>query len=199
MHKKQSIWFCLFALAACVCATEYYPNDGSPITSYTTDIGDGGLERVTQLKAEIRPEHIASGRTSFPSSAGARFNMAQGDELGHIVGSQFSGPIEWYNLTPQSSFVNRNVGGERVVSDWYKTERKARKYLGLGGNRQVNWNVNMDYNDGSNRPSYYRLSVDYLENGAPTRNEEFGADHIYLRNSPAGGAGFSIPRRRDRI
>lgn len=68
-------------------------------------------KRVEHLEAEIHPKHLKTKRTNFPHSGS--LNKAflavkgPGDERGHIIASQFSGPVKWYNLTPQHATLNR--------------------------------------------------------------------------------------------
>lgn len=169
--------------------------DGNPIRSVSTSNGQGGLERVTHLRAEIRPEHVTRRRTSFPSSMTPRFSQirAPGDERGHLVASQFSGPPEWYNLSPQSRRVNRNFQNRWIIDDWFNAEHRVRDFLDLGGDRQVNWTVDMNYIDDSNRPHEYRLDVEYLENGERSRDHNFPSLYAVIPN-PLNQRSLTVPR-----
>lgn len=139
-----------------------------PIRLVETSYGQGDHERVTYLRAVIQPHHVNNGdRINFPHSGYLNdyfvHASAPGDERGHLVGSQFSGPAEWYNLSPQNARVNRNAGYQSITTDWYGTECEVRRFLDQGGDRFVLWVVNMNYVADSNRPDTYRLQASFFE------------------------------------
>lgn len=202
----KSIWFLLFALSASVNAHEvrYFNEAHNPVRSILVHRTSENFERVERLEAEIRPDHVEhvveNGRVNFPTRLNQRFTQMkrQNDEKGHLVGAQFSGPAEWYNLSPQTSRVNRNVNGVWLHEDWFKTEGKAREFLNLGGERKVNWTVRMEYTDGNAiRPTGFHLDVKYLENGTQTRNLKYPDTIIYISNS-SDGASLTVPPKVSR-
>lgn len=83
------------------------------------------------------------------------------------MGSQFSGPTNIYNLSPQSPTVNRNEGNRSITVDWFRTECDAARFLKKGGNRYVNWTVDMTYVGTSNRPDEYHLQVIFQDDDNP--------------------------------
>lgn len=174
MLKMRSICFCVFALAISVSARTLRFNDNHmPIRLVETSMGAGGEERIMSLHAEIRPHHVTTNqRVNFPTSGPLEKHFkkvkAPGDERGHLVASQFSGPPQWYNLSPQNSRVNRNLGYQSITTDWYGAECEVRQFLQHGGNRYVSWTVSMTYKGASNRPNDYHLRVKFVENGRET-------------------------------
>lgn len=139
-----------------------------PIRVVETSIGRGGLERIAHLQAEIYPRHKTTNqRVDFPTSGEIekyfKAIKADGDERGHLVGSQFSGPPKWYNLSPQNARVNRNAGYQSLTTDWYGTECEMAKFLAQGGKRFVSWTVDMTFIGDSNRPNEYHLQVDFFD------------------------------------
>lgn len=168
----QSFCFCIFALGVSVNAVVHqFVQTNMPIKRVETSFGKGNLERIDHLRAEIHPRHITTKqRVNFPTSGPIerKYQAVKepGDERGHLVASQFSGPAEWYNLSPQNSRVNRNLGYQSITTDWYGAECEVRKFLGeAGGNRYVSWTVDMTYVGDSNRPRQYHLKVDFIKNG----------------------------------
>lgn len=167
----QLICFCLIVLAANVSALIHrFNSQDMPINKVETSFGKDHLERIDYLRAEIHPRHVTTNqRVNFPTSGalGQKFENIKepGDERGHLVGSQFSGPPEWYNLSPQNSRVNRNLGYQSITTDWYGTECEVRKFLDQGGSRHVVWEVYMTYQGDSNRSHEYHLKVDFIKNG----------------------------------
>lgn len=167
----RSIWLCVFVLAVDVRAEQHKFNDPSiPIHLVETNKGQGGILRVTYLEAVIKPQHLKSrARVNFPRSGEVEKHFkavrAQGDERGHLVGSQFSGPPTIFNLSPQSPRVNRNLNFQAITTDWFKTECEVAKFLAKGGNRFVMWSVTLSYMGTLNRPTEYRLQVQMVSNG----------------------------------
>lgn len=166
----KSAHYCFFALVISVAnARQFYENDpNNPIREIHTTYGQADHERVTYIRAVITPHHINNGdRINFPTTGhlGTYYQeaMAPGDERGHLVASQFSGPAVWYNLSPQNARVNRNAGYQSITTDWYNTECEVRRFLDQGGNRSVIWEVDMNYVRDSNRPDTYHLRVAFME------------------------------------
>lgn len=179
----QLIGIGLFVLFACATAQRHFsrannhlPND-QPITDVWADGSSDNLDinapsSVKCVIARIVPGHIvpAGGRRDFRRDRATntlfqRISVGD-DERGHIVASQFSGPPEWYNLTPQSPKINRNEGTRHIIADWFNNERGVREYLEPNGalatdGRYVIWNVSMIYDNGDfrYRPTAYLLSV----------------------------------------
>lgn len=185
----QSIYFYIFALTiSAVTARQFrVTEDGSPIEEVYTSYGLNDHERVTYIRAVIRPNHInTAGRNNFPRSGILnnyfQAGMAQGDERGHLVGSQFSGPAEWYNLSPQNMRVNRNAGYQSIITDWYETECEVRRFLNQGGDRCVTWEVTMNYEGNSNRPTSFHLQVNFYENGNRLNAIDTNIDNPLLRD-----------------
>lgn len=168
----QFIYFYIFVVAASGSADQVLFNDPNmPIRVVDTSAGQDNRQRIDHLYAEIYPRHVTTRqRVNFPRSGPVeelfRGISAQGDQRGHLVASQFSGPPRWYNLSPQNSRVNRNRGYQSITTDWYGTECEVREFLQQGGNRYVTWTVDMSYIGNSNRPNEYHLRVNYIENGS---------------------------------
>lgn len=166
--KMRSIFICMFVLGISVNAKVYRFNEKNmPIKVVETSKGQGGQERIIHLNADIKPSHRRSNdRVNFPRSGKIekyfKAIKADGDERGHLVASQFSGPPQWYNLSPQNARVNRNAGYQSLTTDWYGTECEVSKFLSQGGNRHVSWTVDMTYILDSNRPDEYHLQVDFF-------------------------------------
>ena len=166
-----------FVFSANSYARELEFNDSQhPIQKVKTSFGQGNRERIDELTAIIQYHHIrANQRVSFPLSGELETKYqaikADGDERGHLVASQFSGPPEWFNLSPQNQRVNRNVGYNSITKDWYGTECEVRKFLDGGNGRSIKWQVKMKYDGNSNRPKEYRLKVSFYENGKEKRND----------------------------
>lgn len=168
----QPGWICVLVLVASVNAAQYRFNAANnPIKVVGTSIGQGGRERLVSLYAQIYPRHLTNNeRVSFPRSGDIeryfRAISAPGDERGHLVASQFSGPPIWQNLSPQSPVVNRNAGMRSLTTDWYNTECEVRRFLEKGGNRYVIWTVQISYVGDSNRPNQYHLQVAFQNDDA---------------------------------
>lgn len=169
--KMQSICFCLFILAAGVVGSERITiQDGSPIHLVETSTGRGGNLRINYLEAVIQVRHLRSGgRVNFPRSGLVEQHFkaikAPGDERGHLVASQFSGPPTIYNISPQNARVNRNKNYQSLNTDWFGAECEVAQFLGKGGNRFVMWSVTMSYIGDLNRPNEYRLQARFVSNG----------------------------------
>lgn len=180
----RSIYICIFGLlAVSVNANELlFPNrPNMPIRKVITDEGEGGVERIKSLYAEIYPRHLTiNGRVNFPTSGDIdvwfQKIKTEKDERGHLVASQFSGPPEWYNLSPQNPRVNRNEGYQSILTDWFSTEREARNFLEEKDkdkkykNRYVKWSVELIYDGRSVRPEKYKIRVTKVDNDAGTSN-----------------------------
>lgn len=167
----RSICFCVIAFAVSVSTQRLIltpPNVQDPIKRVEYSHGQGGEKRVHKLYAEIRS--TTDQRTSFPTSGEIerwyQAIRADGDERGHLVASQFKGPIEWYNLSPQHKAVNRNVKIRHILVDWFNTEKEVREFLDASNNRHVSWTVDMTFDGDSNRPENYRLQVKFFENNS---------------------------------
>lgn len=166
----RSICLCTFVLAVSVSTKRVTIHDGSPIHVVETSAGQGGNLRVNYLEAVIQPRHLRSnGRVNFPRSGPVESHFraisAPGDERGHLVASQFSGPPSIFNLSPQNARVNRNAGFQALNTDWFGAECEVARFLGSGGNRFVMWTVTMSYIGDSNRPNEYHLEARFVSNG----------------------------------
>lgn len=157
-----------------VCGRVFNPSNGNPsnpIVYIETDSNTiDNLERVTVLEAIIHPRHVTTNqRVDFKGSdIERRFQQVKhddSDERGHLLASQFSGPPEWYNLTPQNVRVNRNLGYRSITLSWFEAECEVRKFLLEGGQRFVIWNVGMNYIGESHRPTSYHLKVQFWDSG----------------------------------
>lgn len=179
----RSILICLFALGVSVNAKDYEFNQkDNPMQVVKTSIGRGGHERIVYVYADIFPHHkSAKQQMDFPTSGEVEQYFqaikADGDERGHLVGSQFSGQPKWYNLSPQNVRVNRNAGLQSITKDWYGIECEVAKFLELDSKRHVTWRVNMLYAGDSNRPYVYHLQVEFL-NG----NKKLKSIDTHIRN-----------------
>jgi len=152
---------------------------------------------VRSIDALILARHFRRGpgsRVNFPSSLtrSREYQRAKlpGDEAGHLVGSQFSGPPTAWNLSPQNRAVNRNAGSRFLISDWYGAEREVARYFETAGpNGQARWRVDLSYNDRAHptRPSEFRLRVDFGR-GGPSPLE------TRILNAPPQGA-IRVPPR----
>jgi len=81
-----------------------------------------------------------------------------GDDGGHLIGSQFGGPGEQINVIPMKSSVNRSGG------KWYQMESQWAN--ALAANKTVtDIKITIDYTGDSLRPSSF--SVTWLEGGIP--------------------------------
>lgn len=191
------IFFGIFAIAVCDSAriekSYHFTNLRHPIQDVSTSTAEnGGFERVDGLNARIYPfHHLNSERVNFPTSGPieARFRAMKTDkdERGHLVASQFSGPPEWYNLSPQSMRVNRNAQYQSLTTDWYGTECKVAEYLSEGrqiqgdSQRHVIWTVNMTYDGDSIRPKEYKLQVEFWDGLRHLEAEDIQGD---IPNTP---------------
>lgn len=162
----QSIYYYFLALTITAASAREFSVDepNNPVKEVHTGFGVFNHEHVTYLRAVIRPNHLTNkNRVEFPASTNDYFveAMAPGDQRGHVLAAQFSGPPKWYNLTPQNARVNRNAGFQSLATDWYGTECEVRRFLNKGGNRSVWWEVTMRYLGNSNRPDTYFLQVGF--------------------------------------
>lgn len=164
-----------------------------PIVNASTSFGDHGLERVDEIFAQIYPRHNLPRayygrheRVNFSRSGDIEIRFqsirAFGDERGHLVASQFSGPPRWYNLSPQNARVNRHEGFFSLSHSWFEAECEVRQFLHPGANRYVNWRVEMDYNGTSNRPYQYHLMVNFFDNGKEIWNIDTTIDNPTLKD-----------------
>lgn len=156
-----------------------------PIRVVETEIGVHGSERITRVYAEIYPRHVTNNaRVNFPRSGDIerwyQTIRTPGDERGHLVASQFSGPPSWYNLSPQSPRVNRNAGYESITTDWFCTETEVRNFLQLSTSRNVIWIVDLVYQANSDRPVRYRLRVIFLMNDGSTHEIDTNLENPLL-------------------
>lgn len=122
----------------CVNAKHYTFNEPNmPIRVVQTSFGQGNRERIDHLYAEIHPKHLSKNNSmNFPTSGSVedwyKGIRAPGDERGHLVSSQFSGPPNWYNLSPQNARVNRDRGHMSISTDWYESLKKVLNDMCLG-------------------------------------------------------------------
>lgn len=179
------ICFCVLAITVSgVYCDETFEDASHPVRSIKTSRGVNNFERVDRLVAKIYPfHHLNADRVDFPKTVeiNTRFDAMKvaGDERGHLVASQFSGPPKWYNLSPQSMRVNRNAGFQSVTSDWYSAECEVADYLAENKNRNfevqgdskrhVDWTVDMIYEGNAIRPKEYRLQVDFWDGNQKTQ------------------------------
>ena len=99
-----------------------------------------------------------STRTAEQTKTGHLGNT--GDEGGHLIGSQFKGPSDAFNLTPQTRALNRGKG-----SAWTKMERDWAKALDEG--KDVKVNIQPKYNPGNTGVRPDSFEVQYTIDGAP--------------------------------
>lgn len=163
-----------FCLAASVSAELFdsrsFDDPYMPIRSVEISHGVGDHVRITSLYAEIYPRHLTNRqRIDFPTRGETemwfREISYEGDMHGHLVAGQFSGPPEWFNLSPQNIRVNRNRPFESITTEWFHIDCEVRQFLEQDGDRYVSWTVDISYPGDSNRPNDYHLHVDFIENG----------------------------------
>lgn len=131
------------------------------------------------------PHHLTRrDRINFPTwgEIDERYRRirAVGDGHGHLVAAQFSGPPEWYNLSPQNIRVNRNRGYQSITTEWYKIECEVREFLERDGNRYVKWSDYMTFPKDSNRPNEYHLRVRCIENGQQRKETDTSIRNPFL-------------------
>jgi len=69
------------------------------------------------------------------------------DEKGHLVGSQFGGPAEAYNLVPMSNSQNRNFHSTYISTfSFYDLEMRMSDYLSLQCG-MIDFEVHINYCD----------------------------------------------------
>lgn len=162
-----------------------------------------GGYRVEYIEAIIFPRHLGLPRTNFDADDNTHMfdvlDARTGDEMGHLVASSLGGRAVWYNLAPQSSFVNRNVGARSVVISWYDAERLAREYLqnerseGRTGS-YVRWRVYLYYEDfTSGRPTRFSLQATMFRYGS----EVIGRSVDILDLCNDGPHSLVCPRKKD--
>ena len=151
-----------------------FNNNSHPIQWIKTTYGKDNLERVEELTAVIFPHHVTRDqRIDWPQNSDLEERYTRirqiGDEMGHLVGPGFSGPAEWFNMSPQNVRVNRHLGYQSINSEWYGAECHVRKFLEGRTNdgRSVSWKVTMSYKDDSNRPDSYLLRISFDRNDQP--------------------------------
>lgn len=192
----------LFVLFACVNAQDIRHTDvlnNQPITEYWTNTGEGNLDRVTRIVAIIRPGHLGRRRTNFGNDFDDLFERISedGDDRGHLVASQFGGPAVWYNLSPQSPKVNRNLQTRHCLNDWCKVESEMKNYLQTPGeprddSKYVIYTVKMSYVGTSNRPDMYELMVKFMRDPAVL---EFDIEAGIKNPLPGEKVSFSFCRK----
>ena len=106
----------------------------------------------------------------------------KGDHGGHIIGAQFNGPPDAFNLFPQNSDFN---AGKWSESAWANMEREWASYLKSG--KTVNVSVDLRYGDSSKRPTelYVRYVVSdgkvreiFFQNQANNQIRSFSAEKV---------------------
>lgn len=129
------------------------------------------------VNAVILKRHFRSnGRTDFGTHSWVKTQMiamaaAADDEKGHFIGSQFSGPIAWYNLTPQHKGMNRNVAN-KMLSTYYDLEGRVAAFLQKGGpNAQVQFDVVATPID-KPRPDAFVVRIRYIDSNGKQVNQE---------------------------
>lgn len=184
-RKMWSLNLCLFALLIAAANTRIleFNEYSMPITKVESSIAVHNNERVDYIEATILPRHISKqSRIDFPTGGplDEKFLLTRhpGDERGGLIGSQFSGPPEWYNLSPYNARANRKTGYRAITADWFKLECAIRLFLNKGsqgGERFVTWKGNQTYVGDSNRPDSYFVSVEFNHNGevVETKKEKF--------------------------
>jgi hypothetical protein len=86
-----------------------------------------------------------------------RQNPAQDDERGHMIAQLIGGPSVDWNLQPQSHYMNRGDGTE---VNWRKVENRIADWIAEPG-CEVEWDLQLEYNDPRPRPSRYVLVAMY--------------------------------------
>lgn len=134
----------------------------------------GGF-RVEYVEALIFPTHLGQQRTNF-NDADSTYMVAvldaiTGDERGHLVADSLGGRPIRTNLTPQSSYINRNAGGRNIITSWFTAEAEARNWLKDERSdgrltSYVRWRVALHYdNDTIGRATYFSLVSTMFRNG----------------------------------
>jgi len=95
-----------------------------------------------------------------------------GDEGGHLIGAQFDGPPDAFNLTPQAGSVNRGAG-----SEWTAMEREWADALEAGS--EVTVQIDVVYEQGLDglRPTGYNIvyEIDGIPQEATILNSGTGS------------------------
>jgi hypothetical protein len=139
---------------------------------------------VLGVEAVIGFEHLTKNRTSFSDQWNNRMRYlnARGynnpinfpkDHKGHLVASQFNGPIDWYNLVPQSPLLNLGL--------WKENENTVKKWLldYAGSCPFVIWRVAINYNiKQSNRPKGFKLVIEYISDDNYDNFEDYYSNEI---------------------
>jgi len=102
------------------------------------------------------PLHLEKGNRNLTIQNEVRQRGTKGDVGGHIIGAQFEGPSDAFNLFPQNSEFNT---GKWSGSGWANMERQWVKELKAG--KKVNVSVDLRYGENQNRPTelYVRSDI----------------------------------------
>lgn len=161
-----------------------FNDENNPVQNFQTSYGWSGIERVDNIFAVIKPRHLTKRAKNFPSKLNERFNNIKfsGDEKGHLIGPQFSGPDEWYNLSPQNIRVNRNAELDSVTPGWFRTECEVAKFLADREQNYVTWDVHMEYAGESNRPYVYLLRVKFYKGDVEVNESSTSNSNPFVNN-----------------
>lgn len=124
------------------------------------------LRKVTHVRSAPDHELIEHcPRRDFGSRWNARMRALEAiekDEKGHILASQLCGPIDWYNLAPQTPAVNRNIGCAGHYG-WCNLENEIKRFLRSHCGKVV-IDVFLNYEDTESvRPKGFKVCAKYLD------------------------------------
>lgn len=182
--------------------TNMITTNPNPILSYATfqTFSYHGNKRVDlplAVDALITMHTLLAVRGAFTSDVHNNYDrmgrLLSYDERGHILASRLGGPMETYNVFPQSWLMNRGRG-----SMWFSLETDIDAFLRNNPNRYVRFSAVLSYPTDNNhvlmhRPSAILLRVRAfnngvqvnLSNGTPvTAQNPNTTENIYLSNDP---------------
>ena len=128
------------------------------VGNYTYKTDNLGRVKEVEVSGLQKVANADDFRNSYQQSIKCKSskNGLDGDDGGHLIGSQFGGPGEQINVIPMSSSVNRSGGA------WYNMETQWSN--ALNSNKTVtNIKIEINYNGDSLRPTDF--DVTWLESG----------------------------------
>lgn len=113
-----------------------------------------------------------------------------GDEKGHLIASSFGGLAQWWNLAPQSPWLNRNVGTRSILWTWKEAETKTLEALrgGKGRSARIRVDVKYDTSGQTCRPIAFRFQSQIRDNRGSV--DSFDTDYI-----PNGDGVLKVPKK----
>jgi hypothetical protein len=110
-------------------------------------------------------------------------NALRDDERGHLLAASLGGTNEEFNIVPQTSLINRNVGSQGYTF-WYPLEQQIREFLDRNPGAYVLWDTLVFYGDltVNRRPIAFAQQV-ALYNDA---NLTTDSGTIFYYNNPEG-------------